>query len=318
MGLLRRPLVPSDAGPWAALAMAIGEADGDDDVFGQQKLSETFGDPFRDYPRGSIGVFDAGAMAGFGVLTARPSAGVEHNMRFLAGVHPDHRGRGIGGDLISWAEATAPILHADRYPRRPLALGIGCLSTNTAAAALYAARGYAEARRYYSMVRDLSGELPAAAWPAGVTISGYTPDRLDEALAVRNDAFLDHWGTSQASAESWRHAYAESATFRPRYSFVADAGGEAVGVLLSHEYQSRPRAPELQINLVAVRASGRKRGIASALLAAVLRAARAGGYRTAVLHVDASSLTGAVRVYERVGFTIAKTWVSYRKPLPAA
>jgi mycothiol synthase len=46
-----------------------------------------------------------------------------------------------------------------------------------------------------------------------------------------------------------------------------------------------------------------------------MSAARADGYDQASLGVDADSLTGAVRLYERVGFTVALTWTAYRNRL---
>jgi GNAT superfamily N-acetyltransferase len=54
---------------------------------------------------------------------------------------------------------------------------------------------------------------------------------------------------------------------------------------------------------------------ATALLATALSAARAEGYDQASLGVDADSLTGAVRLYERVGFTVDNTRTAYQKQL---
>lgn len=42
---------------------------------------------------------------------------------------------------------------------------------------------------------------------------------------------------------------------------------------------------------------------------------RAAGYATASLGVDADSLTGAVGVYEQVGFAIEHTSITQAKPL---
>lgn len=315
MGLLRRPLRPEDEAAWAALAQALAEADGDDDMSTEGPLRESFTDPYRDYPRGSIAIFDSAVLAGFGVLCARPAASPAHDMRFYARVHPGYRGRGLGGELLSWAEATAPVLHSQRHPGRPLTVGGDCLASNAAAIALYSTRGYAPVHRTHTMVRDLSAIPAPVPPPDGVTISRYTPDRLLDALDVRNEAFRDHFDSTRTSEQAWRHKHAEASTFRPEHSFVADDGGTMIGVLLCHEYKVRPQAPDLHLVLGAVRAAGRRRGITSALLAAVLRSARAGGYRTASSYVDADSLTGAVIVIERAGFAVAKTWVSYRKPL---
>jgi ribosomal protein S18 acetylase RimI-like enzyme len=45
--------------------------------------------------------------------------------------------------------------------------------------------------------------------------------------------------------------------------------------------------------------------------------ARTAGYRSSALHVDADSLTGAVRLYERAGFTVHATNAVYSRPLSA-
>ena len=46
-----------------------------------------------------------------------------------------------------------------------------------------------------------------------------------------------------------------------------------------------------------------------------MSAARAAGDDQASLGVDADSLTDAVRLYERAGFTVEHTWIAYRKQL---
>ena len=89
-------------------------------------------------------------------------------------------------------------------------------------------------------------------------------------------------------------------------------------MLISREYEAyhkRTGRRDLHIALVGTRAAGRKRGIATALLMTAMSAARADGYDQASLGVDADSLTGAVRLYERVGFTVDQTWIAYRKRL---
>jgi mycothiol synthase len=232
-------------------------------------------------------------------------------------VHPSYRGRGLGGELLDWAEKTAVPLHDDRFPGRPLSLSSGCLSSNAGAVALHEQRGYQPVRWFHSMVRDLSAAIPQAVIPAGVQVTGYTPDMADHARLVRNEAFRDHWDSTETSAEAWAHFLATSA-FRPAYSFLAYAGSEPLGMVISCEhdaYQARTGRRELYIALVGTRAAGRKRGIATALLITAMSAARAAGYDQASLGVDADSLTDAVRLYENVGFTVALTWTVYRKRL---
>ena len=313
----RRPLAPGHAGEWAALLTAIQEADGSDEHPSEQDLREAFGRPSQDFASGSIGIYDGRTMVGYGVLSCRSEADPAHDMRYEGGVHPSYRGRGFGGELLDWAERAAVPLHDDRFPGRPLSLSSGCLSSNTGAVALYEQRGYQPVRWFHNMVRDLSAPIPEAVVPPGVQIAGYTPGRAEHARLVRNESFRDHWGSTETSAEGWAHFLASGA-FRPRFSFLAYQGSEPLGMLISREHEATTAVTgrrELYIALVGTRAAGRKRGIATALLSTAMSAARADGYHQAALGVDADSLTGAVRLYERVGFTVAHTWTAYRKRL---
>jgi mycothiol synthase len=313
----RRPLEPRGAGDWAALLAAIQDADKSDEYSTEEELLEEFGRPGEDFTRGSIAIYDGRTMVGYGVLTSRSEAEPVHEMRHDGGVHPSYRGRGLGAELLDWAEQTAVPLHDDRFPGHPLSLSSGCLSSNAGAVALHEQRGYQPVRWFHSMVRDLSAVIPRTVIPAGVQVTGYTPDMAEHARLVRNEAFRDHWGSTETSAEIWTHFLA-SAAFRPEFSFLAYAESEPLGMLISREhdaYNTRTGHRDLHISLVGTRAAGRKRGIATALLVTAMSAARAEGYDQASLGVDADSLTDAVRLYERVGFTVALTWTAYRKRL---
>lgn len=72
----------------------------------------------------------------------------------------------------------------------------------------------------------------------------------------------------------------------------------------------------MYIGQVGVRRPWRRRSVAAALLAEALAAAAAAGKATASLGVDADSPTGAVGVYERVGFATVTRWVTYSLSLP--
>ena len=134
--------------------------------------------------------------------------------------------RGLGGQLLSWAETAAVPLHRERYPDRPLSLSGFCLSHNAAAVALYAARGYHPVRWFHAMVRDLTTALPEVPAPPGVQITAFTPGQSETARLIRNEAFTDHRGSTEISAEGWAHYMAASA-FRPAFSFLAYASDES-------------------------------------------------------------------------------------------
>ena len=64
---------------------------------------------------------------------------------------------------------------------------------------------------------------------------------------------------------------------------------------------------------ISVRRPGRRRGLASALIARSLRILADRGFRQAALGVDAENPTGALSVYESMGFRRHRVGVAYRK-----
>jgi mycothiol synthase len=314
VGFDRRPLTPGDVTEWTALVTAIQDADRDVEYSSEQDLREQFDDPTRDFASGSVAIYHGPAMVGYGVLDCRSVADPVHHMMHGGGVHPSYRGRGLGGELLGWAEEAAVPLHNRRFPGRPLSLSSGCLSGNAAAVALHEQRGYQPARWFHSMLRDLSAAIPEPVIPPGVRITGYEPGMAEHARLVRNESFRDHWGSTETSPERWAHLLARAA-FRPGLSFLAYEKSEPLGMLLTREHETQDGLRDLHVALVGTRAAARKRGIATALLLTSLSAARYEGYDRASLDVDSDSLTGAVRLYEHVGFTVARTWIAYRKQL---
>ena len=64
---------------------------------------------------------------------------------------------------------------------------------------------------------------------------------------------------------------------------------------------------------ISVRAPWRRHGLATALIARSLHDLRALGLAEAALGVDAENVTGALSVYEAMGFRRDRTHLSYRK-----
>jgi mycothiol synthase len=312
-----RPIERKDAAAWSAMLIEIQHADRDWEFLTEQDLLDDFGNPDHDFPRGSMGAFSGGAMAAFGTVRVRTEADPVHEMRYWGGVHPDWRQRGLGGRLLGWAEDAAVRLHQEHFPGRPLSLSGSSLTHNPDAGALYAARGYQAVRWFQVMTRDLKTPLPAAQVAPDVRVVPFSPEVSEDARGIRNEAFADHWGSTQTSAQAWAH-HVTGGTFRPGFSFVAYIGQAAAGFVLSEEYEGYNEAiggRDLFIGLVGTRRAARGRGIASALLVRALAAAREAGFSSGSLVVDADSPTGAVGLYERVGFTVKHTSITQAKPL---
>ena len=70
--------------------------------------------------------------------------------------------------------------------------------------------------------------------------------------------------------------------------------------------------------VVSVRRPWRKRGVASALMLSAMLALREQGFETAALGVDADNPSGAVAIYERLGFRRSRGGMVMERPMDGA
>jgi mycothiol synthase len=315
-----RPVALSDAAACAVLLNAIEDVDHFGEFFGEDDVAELIGDPVLDLARGTLAAFDGDAMVGYSLATHQPLAVESHRVMLDGGVHPAYRRRGIGARLLSAGIASAKELHAIHHPDLRLAVDAQNNEQNAGALAAYAAAGMTLIRWYSQMTHQLGGAVVDALVPTGRAIEKHSADNDDEFLAVRNEAFLDHWGAVQMPAQQWHSTMVGWQSFRPDLSFlIRDTGaaagtGTAAGMLLTHSWDSDTEATGIRdahYMLIGTRRAYRGRGVASALIAHAQHTAKAAGYDRTSLTVDSASPTGANGLYERAGFTVASTHVRY-------
>jgi ribosomal protein S18 acetylase RimI-like enzyme len=191
----------------------------------------------------------------------------------------------------------------------------GTLAADPAVAALFVAAGYREIRRFQLMRVDFEGVPPAANVPAGIRIDQLDPELdVDAAFDAHHEAFADHWGETEETLEEFRHWLIDTPRFDRELSLLARDGPVVAGYLFAwldaEEDPSRGYVAAL-----GTRRLYRGRGIAEALLRHVFRTLLDRGKRGCDLHVDSDSLTGATRLYERVGMTAHPRFATWEKEL---
>jgi GNAT superfamily N-acetyltransferase len=317
--LVWRPLDRADVPAWHRLLVAIEAVEQEDENPTEADVLTRFDDPYVDMARGSLAAWDGDRMVGYHYMKARTVAETSHYFWQFGGVDPRYRGRGVGVRLLRWAEGAALALSEERFPSVPVVMNDGCGLGSAASERLFAQLGYEPARWYRNMVVDdlaaAVAALPVSPVPDGVAFRVFTQERSADALAMRNEAFLDHYDSVRQTPEGWAH-FTGGPAFRADNGFLAyDADtGAPLAFVLAEEYAT-PEGRELYVALVGTVRAGRKRGIASALLAHAMRVGLADGYTRSCLGVDAESPTGAVGLYERLGYRAKQTWVAQRKPL---
>lgn len=303
-----RPLTGDDAPALARLHGLADALDHPDWTTSQDEIEARLGRTSVDLARDSIaGVTDAGAVVAYGMnfMDEHP----ETLVRVLldGAIHPELRGRGVGRQLLQWQRGRAQ----QQLAASDLALPGWILSWQSAAndsgVKLAQLLGFRPARYVASLARDLSAPVAPRATDAAVRLLPWDPALSSAALDAHHAAFRDHWGSQPTSAEMWQELTTDS-LFRADLSFLAvseDDEGTVIGYVITtvpeHDF-ARQGFSSSYVDLIGTRREWRGRGIASALLARVLEASQAAGLEKTVLDVDVENPTGAMGLYESLGF----------------
>jgi mycothiol synthase len=254
---------------------------------------------------------------GFGYRVVRSGALVGE---MWGGVRPDLRRRGLGSAI--WQanrDRLAAEMAADPRPG-PRELRSYALDVERCDIALLTARGFVPIRFGFEMRRFLTGALPERDLPAGLELRPVTEAQHRAIFVADDEAFHDHWG-HRPSGEGDFVARFEGPSIDTSLWCVAWDGDEVAGVVMNAIYRDENEQLGVRrgwLDRVSVRRPWRGRGLAKALCAASLRVLREQGMDEAWLGVDGSNPTGALGLYEGLGFQVARRWQAYGRPLDGA
>lgn len=176
--------------------------------------------------------------------------------------------------------------------------------------------GYYIDRTFHRMQIEMTEPPSLAKIPDGIQIRSFRSGAENRAMYdAFEEAQADEWGHQWLPFDKWQYYFIEAEErFDPVLWFLAVDGDQIAGYVLARP--ERPGDPEEgHIRYVAVRRAWRKRGIALALLRYAFAEFYRRGKRKVGLGVDATSLTGADRLYERAGMRVYQTTLIYKKVL---
>ena len=236
-------------------------------------------------------------------------------------VHPEFSGLGIDEFLINWAEGKArlAVLRAPEGAR--VTVQGNSIAPDQKMQKIFESLGYCHNRSGLRMVIDFD-QLPAAPeWPEGITVQSMVRGK-DERRVIQAvyDSFTDHWGfvrePFEAYFERWMHFTEHNSDFDPDLWFIGLDGEDVAGISLCNIRAHDD--PEMGwVSTLGVCRPWRKRGLGLALLQHSFYELYRRGQRKVGLGVDADSLTGATRLYEKAGMRSdpAHTYLFYEKEL---
>ena len=183
--------------------------------------------------------------------------------------------------------------------------------------ALIRSAGYRPTRYFFEMLKgDLEFDRRVAT-PAGLELRPVVKADMRRIFDAEAEAFRDHWGRRELDRPG---SFASSGPIRTSISTCGGWPGTATrwpawSRTSSSPTRSRPRPARGWLDHVSVRRPWRRRGLASALILSACVALRERGMTEAALGVDSESLSGALGLYERLGFAQSHRSTIWRRTL---
>lgn len=230
-------------------------------------------------------------------------------------VRPEWRRRGLGRAILAHNEAHARALAEMFDDAGGRVLGAWADEQEGGARALLEAAGYEPVRYYFLMRRPHLEDIPDAPLPAGLEIRPVQPEHHRAIFEADSEAFRDHWGHREPTEADFERMFA-SPDLDTGLWVVAWDGDEVVGSVQTMIWRSENEALGVRrgwLEHISVRRPWRRRGVARAIIAEALRRLRGAGMEEAMLGVDAENPTGALQLYEVLGFEVHDRGATYRK-----
>ncbi len=315
---------PEDFGPISAVAGAARSAEGHLELNTPEMTRVHYESmPNTVLTRDVALAFVAGRPAGYVRTDWREELAGERVHQMILFVDPAvGEAAATAGRLLAWAEEHCRAVALVTPTGRPRLLSLQPFGAGPVLAARLESAGYRAVRHGFTMRRrSLEGvaDLPL---PDGVELRPARLEQLRAIFAADREAFRDHWAASaeDESEESYRQ-FRDDPTNDLSLWRIAWQGDEIVG-----QVRGFVNAPENEASgrrlgwceCISVRRPWRGRGVARALIASTLREFRARGLTESALTVDAQNPTGAVHLYELLGFEVAAHSTEWRRPLVLA
>jgi ribosomal protein S18 acetylase RimI-like enzyme len=233
-------------------------------------------------------------------------------------VAPDAWGLGIAAALLAWCEARLLQVAGGHTDGRHGWFGTFVFDGDVETRAVLEAAGYELARLGADMLRPDLQHLPPVAAPDRYTLRTPAEDELPAVHAMLVDAFREHWGEPEDTAEAGFAEWVEDPRFDRDLVAVLwdrDRPASASAGVLERQDDGAVRG---YVSVVGTHPDHRRLGLARTTLTEVLHRLRTAGATSAYLDVDAQNQNRAFALYEELGFRKVSGSTAWRKPIRTA
>ena len=229
---------------------------------------------------------------------------------------PPHWWCDVKVDPEADAEEAVPLLVGwldERAAAQGGTIRVWSSDTDARVTGAFRALGFEPARHSFRMEIDLDGERRPPAWPEGIAARTVREGEEERVYGAVCEAWQDTNDPMDETFDEWAHWMIRQDSFDRELWFLAFAGDDLAGFSLCKQSSTDPSAGYVA-NLGVLR-PWRRRGLGEALLLHSFDAFRERGWTRGTLGVDASSKTGATRLYERVGMRVYRDTVLLERPV---
>ena len=230
-------------------------------------------------------------------------------------VDPAYRRRGIGRALLVESQNRHRQAAATDGSPRTRIFGSWSNERQAGDVALLESMGFERARWFFEMVRPDLGDVPDIPLPDGLELRPIDRSMARQVWAADVEAFQDHWGGFDGSEEHLQR-WLDTPAMDVSIWVVAYDGDEVAGGVLNVIDPEQNAALGVErgwLQSVFTRRPWRRRGLATALIAKSLIVLRERGMTSAALAVDADNPSGALGLYEGLGFAVDSRSTAWRK-----
>lgn len=303
-----------------ALIDACEAVDHLDDTVSIEELRIRISHPHLDITRDlRLWKADTGHLVGMGYLSIPLQAmhnGILDGFLWFK-VHPESRGGDLETQIIAWSStrlrevgqerSVSPTLYSDAHEH------------DSERRHMLEQHGLTVRRFFFEMACSLERPIPAPQVPPGFVIR--TVGKHDDPAAwaeMFNLSFVDHWNHHPISVQQVQH-FLQRPDYHPAGDLVAVAPDGTLAAFcychINHYENARHNRQDGWINVLGTRRGYRQRGLGRAMLLAGLGQLQAEGMTRALLAVDSLNPSGALRLYESLGFARTRTMLAYAKEL---
>lgn len=176
-------------------------------------------------------------------------------------------------------------------------------------------KGYHPTRYFFFMNRLLTVPIEDHPMPAGFQQRPITEADYRPIWDAHNQAFSEHWGHAKTSEEHY-NMFMEDPLTDPSLWQVAWDGEQVAGMVLNFLDRTENEALNKQRGYtedIAVLKPYRGQGLAKALITRSMRMFKEMGMAETVLSVDTENPSGALQLYQGLGYQTERKSIVYRK-----